>query len=278
MTRGPRRSTAPISMFHTAIVRPPGSHFARGLTRGYLGTPDLDRARAQHRDYVRALERCGLEVVVLEPVDIYPDSTFIEDTAVLLPQCAVLARPGAPSRRGEVELVREALASRVARVRTIEPPGTLDGGDVCEIGSHFLIGISERTNDEGAAQLEEHLAEEGFTSGRIALNGDPELLHLKSGLSWLGGRRLMATETLAAHPALAGFEIVRVESDEQMGANGVRLNDHMLIPAGFPRLEARLGGLGLPLIALEMSEFQKMEGGISCLSLRLGDARSQRGM
>jgi len=272
----------------TAIVRPPGATFAQGLTRGALGPPDLERARAQHRDYVRALERCGLEIVTLEPDDVHPDSTFVEDAAVLLPRGAVLTRPGAPSRRGEVEAIGRALGPLVPRLRTIEPPGTLEGGDVCEVGNHFLIGISDRTNEEGARQLEAWLAEDGCTSQRITLDGDPELLHLKSGLSWLGlrsrlsslgGHRLMATGPLAKHPALAAFEIVPVEPEERLGANGIRIGDHVLIPAGCPRLEARLQALALDVIPLEMSEFQKMEGGISCLSLRLREVGGpQRGM
>lgn len=256
-------------MFRTAIVRPPSSSFARGLTRGHLGLPDLDRARVQHRDYIRTLERRGVEVVVLEPDATHPDSTFVEDTAVLLPGGAVLARPGAPSRRGEVEAIRPALASRVGSLRTIEPPGTLDGGDICEIGSHFLIGISERTNADGARQLESHLAEDGCTSERILLDGHPDLLHLKSGLAWLGGRRVMAVAALSGHPALRDFEVIEVDSEESAGANGVLLGDHVLIPEGCRRLEARLHALGLSPIPLDISEFQKMEGGVSCLSLRV---------
>jgi dimethylargininase len=228
---------------------------------------------------VSALERAGVRIIALDPDNDYPDSTFVEDTAVLLPGGAVLTRPGAPSRRGEVQAIRRALAPNVASLRPIESPGTLDGGDVCQVDAHFLIGLSERTNDEGARQLELHLAADGCTSERIVLADHPDLLHLKSGLAWLGDRRLMATRALVGHPALRRFEVIEVDDQESAGANGVRLGDAMLIPAGCPRLEARLRGLGLLVIALEMSEFQKMDGGVSCLSLRLGGPRPpQRGM
>jgi dimethylargininase len=272
-------------VFHTAIVRPPSASFARGLTRGHLGPPDLERALAQHRDYVRALEHGGVRVIALEPDDDHPDSTFVEDAAVLLPGSAVLTHPGAPSRRGEVAGIRRALEPLVPRLRTVETPGTLDGGDICQVGSHYLIGLSERTNDEGARQLETHLADEGCTSERIVLGQHPELLHLKSGLAWLGGRksglaslgdrRMMATRELIGHPALRHFEVVEVDEEERAGANGIRLGEAMLIPSGCPLLEARLRSLGLAVIALEMSEFQKMDGGISCLSLRLGEGGSE---
>jgi dimethylargininase len=257
----------------TAIVRPPASTFAQGLTRGSLGAPDLDRALAQHLAYVRALERLGFRVIALEPDADHPDSTFVEDTAVLLPDGVVYARPGAPSRRGEVERMRRALSASLAERGAITAPGTLDGGDVCEAGEEFLIGISERTNEDGAAGLESCLAAAGLGARRVALPAGGDLLHLKSGLSWLGGRRFLAVEALIGHPALAGLDLVLVDAEEALGANAVRVDDSVLMPAGCPRLERRLAGFGLAPVPLELSEFQKMDGGVSCLSLRVGALR-----
>jgi dimethylargininase len=266
-------------VLRTAIVRPPCSTFANGLTSGQFGAPNADRARAQHQAYVAALESCGLRVIALAEDPAHPDSTFVEDTAVVIPGGVVLARPGAPSRRGEVEPMRQALAPLVSRLETIQAPGMLDGGDVCAIGPHYLIGLSERTNDEGAHQLEAFLAAEGCSFERIALARGVGLLHLKSGLSWLGDRRVMAVGALLDHPALEGFERIRVDPEESLGANGVVIGDQVLIPSDCPRLERRLGVIGLSAIALEMSEFQKMDGGVSCLSLRWleGLGSAQRG-
>src|SRR5438067_12108170 len=141
------------SMFHRAIVRPPGSTFPDGLTTMELGRPDLARAREQHRAYGSALEECGLTLIPLPEDDRYPDSTFVEDTAILVGRRAILTRPGTPSRAGEVEAIRETLSAFRERLESIVAPGTLDGGDVCEAGDRALIGLSRRTNEEGTCQL-----------------------------------------------------------------------------------------------------------------------------
>ena len=260
-------------MFQAAIVRPPSATFSRGLTTSTLAPPDLDLALAQHEAYRRALERCGLRVILLEPDPEHPDSTFVEDAAVISPGGAILTRPGAPSRRGEVDSIRRALEPLVPRLRAIVPPGTLDGGDVCQAEAHFFIGISQRTNLAGARQLAALLAEDGCTSTLVDIRAHTDLLHLKSGLASLDARRLVAADPLAAHPAFHGFEVVRVEPEEAAGANCVLIHDQVLVAAGCEKLEIRLGALGYSVLALEMSEFQKMDGGLSCLSLRLLSAQ-----
>lgn len=217
-----------------------------------------------------------MRVIELPPNDAHPDSTFVEDTAVLAPGMAVVTRPGASSRRGEVVAARRALEGLVPEVRVIEPPGTLDGGDVCRIGAHVLIGISTRTNEEGARQLVKHLSEAGCTSALVQLPNARGLLHLKSGLAWLGERRVAVVDALADHPALGAFERIRVDAEETEGANCVCVGDRLLIPAGCPRWAERLGSLGDELVVLDVSEFQKMDGGLSCLSLRLEDRAGRR--
>ncbi len=255
-------------MFRHAIVRPPGPNFAEGLTTVEMGAPDLERALAQHAAYCAALERCGLTLTHLPPDPRFPDSTFVEDTAILTPRGATLTRPGASSRAGEVGAIRGALSAFFPEVNEIVYPGTLDGGDVCEADDHFLIGISERTNEEGARQLAAILERNGYTAALLDIRGIAGILHLKSGVASVGDGRLVAIGALARHPALGGYEVVSVEESESYAANCVRVNGRILFAAGHPRLEASLTRLGYDLLPLEMSEFQKMDGGLSCLSLR----------
>jgi len=262
------RDASPATPFRHAIVRPPGPNFADGLTTVDLGRPDYDRALSQHAAYCAALEKCGLELKRLPPDLRHPDSTFVEDTAILTARGAILTRPGALSRSGEVEAIRGPLAESYEDFGEIVAPGTLDGGDVCEAGDHYFIGISERTNEEGAGQLAILLAAAGIPSANVDIRGIPGILHLKSGIAYAGEGRLVAIEALAGHPAFRSFQVVPVSPGEEYAANLIRVNDHVLFAAGHPRLAKTLTALGYELIPLEMSEFQKMDGGLSCLSLR----------
>ncbi|MEK7278218.1 MAG: arginine deiminase family protein [Chloroflexota bacterium] len=255
-------------MFRNAIVRPPGVNFADGLTTVDLGAPAYERALVQHEQYCAALEQCGLTLTRLETDLRYPDSTFVEDTAIQTERCAILTRPGAPSRAGEVAAMRETLAQFYPSLQSIQAPGTLDGGDICEAGNHFFIGISERTNAEGARQLAELLARASCTSACVDIRGMKSILHLKSGIAYLGENRLVVIDDLAGREAFRGYELIRVEAGEEYAANCVRVNESVLVAAGFPAFEATVRGLGYPVIALDMSEYQKMDGGLSCLSLR----------
>jgi dimethylargininase len=283
-------------MFTKALVRPPAPNFAEGLTTSGLGAPDYQRALAQHKAYCAALERCGLTLTRLEADSDYPDSTFVEDTAVIAERCAVLINPRAPSRAGEVASIRRVLADLFPAISEIQSPGTLDGGDVCEAGNHFFIGVSSRTNEAGAQQLAELLAQHGYTTTLVdirtpdAMKSEPgadrgpqagsplgvvdatgsglDILHLKSGLAYLGDNRLVVIDALANRAEFSGCDLIRMNSDEEYAANCVRVNDQVLVAAGYPRFEGRLRELGYQTIALEMTEFQKMDGGLSCLSLR----------
>jgi dimethylargininase len=271
-------------MFTKAIVRPPAPNFAEGLTTADLGAPNYPRALKQHEDYCAALEQCGLTLIRLAADPRYPDSTFVEDTAVLTDKCAVLTRPGAPSRSGEVESIRKVLADFFPSPGEIQSPGTLDGGDACEAGDHFFIGISERTNEAGAQQLAELLASFGYTSSFVDIRGlsgmesvpgalatgliSRGILHLKSGLSYLGENRLVVIDALAERHEFVNYDLVRVNDDEMYAANCIRVNDHVLLAAGYPVFEGKLRESGYKTIALDMTEFQKMDGGLSCLSQR----------
>jgi len=222
----------------------------------------------QHATYCTALEKCGLSLTRLEPDPRYPDSTFVEDTAVLTARSAILTHPGAVSRRGEVSSVEAALAQIYPSLKTIKPPGTLDGGDVCQVENHFFIGLSERTNETGAKQLAEFLQENGYTASLVDIRDLDNTLHLKSGMAYLGQDRLVVTEELATQDAFQGYEIITVDQEESYAANCLRINDFVLIPARHPRTEAKISKLGYTTLTLEMSEFKKMDGGLSCLSLR----------
>lgn len=254
--------------FTRAVVRIPAENFADGLTTAGLGAPDVALALQQHTAYCRALEQCGLDLTVLPADPRHPDSTFVEDAAVLTPRCAVLTRPGAASRAGEVEDMLPVLRRFYQKIQTITAPGTLDGGDICEAGTHFFIGLSERTNEAGAQQLAAFLAEEGFTSSTVQVRGIPGILHLKSGIAYLGDNLLVLIDAFAGLPQFAGYNILRVDPAENYAANCVRVNDRVLLPAGHPRLQQALQNLGCRVLPLDMSEFQKMDGGLSCLSLR----------
>lgn len=261
-------------LFDRALVRPPAANFAAGLTTAGLGAPDVGRALAQHAEYCRALERCGLAVTRLEPDPRHPDSTFVEDTALVVGSRALLTRPGAPSRAGEVDAIAPALTRAMggAPLARVVAPGTLDAGDLCETDGLLLAGRSARTNDDGIRQLAAWLTPAGLPVAVIDIREVPGLLHLKSGLSWLGEGRLAVIDALADQPALAGFRRVRVEPDEAYAANCVRVNGRVLIAAGHPRFAAALAALGYAVELVEMSEFRKMDGGLSCLSLRLPPA------
>jgi len=258
--------------FTRAIVRRPGANFAEGLTSFNGAAPDYAKAIEQHEDYCKALECCGLKLVRLEPDLAHPDSTFVEDVAVLTREAAILTRPGAKSREREVDGIRKPLGEYFARIREIQPPGTLDGGDICEAGRHFFIGVSRRTNEEGAGQLAGFLAEEGYTSSLVDIRAMKSILHLKSGVACIEDRTLVVMEEMAEREEFRGYEKIRITPEETYAANCVRVNQFVLMPKGFPRTAEALTARGVSLIALDVSEFRKMDGGLSCLSLRFSPA------
>jgi len=254
--------------FTRALCRLPGANFADGLTQFEGGRPDFARTLEQHARYVDALRECGLAVEVLPADPAYPDGTFVEDTAVLAPGWAVLTIPGAPTRAGEVCSIEAALRRDFPDPGHITAPGTVDGGDICEAGTHYFLGVSHRTNAEGARQLAALLAAQGITSSVIDIRASRTLLHLKTGLSWLGEDLLAVMSDVPEVPELSRYRRIVLEPGEEYAANCVRVNDRVLVARGFPRFVARLREEGLDPLELDMSEFRKMDGGLSCLSLR----------
>jgi dimethylargininase len=258
-------NTSRAHSFTQAIVRLPAPNFADGLTTVSLGVPDFALALEQHARYCEALEECGLSLTVLDPDPDHPDATFVEDTAVLTPQRAVITRPGASSREGEAAAMRTVLRRFYLSLAEISAPGTLDGGDVCETGECFFIGVSQRTNHEGARQLAAAL---DAPSAVIDIRRMKSILHLKSGIASIGENTLVVIDELAGNESFRGYELIRVAAHESYAANCVRVNDRLLVPDGYPLLTRELTARGFQPLVLEMSEFQKMDGGLSCLSLR----------
>lgn len=257
-----------MPMFTRAIVRTPGKNYAQGLTSSNLGPPSYQLALAQHKAYCCALEAQGLQLTALPPNLRYPDGTFVEDVAVIFDGYAVLTRPGAPSRQGEIDLITPVIQNTFGQVERIEAPGTLEGGDICQAGDLTFIGISARTNPDGARKLASILAKHGRKSSLVDIREIPGLLHLKSALAYLGDRRIAVTHQLAGLQGFAEYEQVLVEGEEGYAANCINVNNAVILPAGFPQFQDKLEHLGYKTISLQVSEFQKMDGGLSCLSLR----------
>jgi len=250
-------------VFTRALCRLPGPDLADGLTTAKPGTADPALAAGQHAAYVAALEDLGLAVEVLPALAGHPDACFVEDTAVIVPGVAVVTRPGAPSRRGETETVAAALA--VEPITRLTAPATLDGGDVLVAEHTCWIGLSARTNADGALQFAAALKPLGYDCITVEVGAG---LHLKSGVNHLGGRRLLVTAELARHPVFTGWDLFTVPQEEAYAANTLFVNGTLLTPAGFPRTRELLDRCGLPVRELDTSEFAKVDGGLTCLSLR----------
>jgi dimethylargininase len=248
-------------MYTKAIVRRPGRNFAEGITTSNLGKPDFKKALEQHSAYCDALTRCGLELIVLEADERYPDGGFVEDTAIVTGEVAVITKPGAASRMGEEAEISETL-SEFRKIETIKLPGTLDGGDVLRVENHFFIGISGRTNRDGAMQLSAILSKYGYTTSEIEAGSG---LHLKSGIAYLGKGNFISAEGFSKIAGSSG--IIISDQVESYSANCLPVNDYLLIPKGFPKSKKKIVELGYIIIELDMSEFRKMDGGLTCLSL-----------
>ena len=248
-----------------AIARRPAPNTGDGATSADLGAPDMERMRAQHRDYVQILESLGLQVEVLAEDERFPDSCFVEDTAVVSASVAVIARPGLASRLGE-EATMEPLLAAHRSIERIVAPGTVDGGDILVLDQQVLIGLSARTNEEGARQLAEIFEAEGMRCIQVPAGS---ALHFKSSVNSLGGERLLVTREFAQCAQLADFQRVVVPAGESYAGNSLWINDRVIVPIGFPATRKLIDGLGIETIETDVSEFRKMDGGLTCLSIRL---------
>jgi dimethylargininase len=252
-------------MFCHAITRKPCENYARGLTTTVSSGPaDYGLMLKQHAAYLEALSAAGLEVIVLDPQPDYPDAHFVEDTAVVTSDVAVITIPGADARQGEEESIIPALAE-FRKIERIQAPGTVDGGDVLQVGNHFFIGISERTNPEGAGQLGRILQTYDYTWTTVEVGAG---LHFKSSVNYVGKNTLLVTPDFTAKEQLKGYDQIVLDSAESYAANTLLVNEHLLIPAGYPVTGKQLETLGFNIIELEVSEIRRMDGGLTCMSLR----------
>jgi dimethylargininase len=249
--------------FNSAIVRAPGSSVVNGL-RAESG-PALV---AERQTYIAALAAAGVDVTVLEALEPYPDSIFVEDPALVFSEPAILLRPGAPSRMTEAQELSATLETRFPRVLRLSD-GFADGGDILVAPGRVLIGLSVRTDRRGAAALGELLASIGLQSEIVPVPRGT--LHLKSDCSLVDEETVLATEQLAASGVLSGLRILVVPQDERSAANALRINDVVFVRAGCPRTLELLTSRGLNVKPLPVFEISKIDAGLSCMSLRWFD-------
>jgi dimethylargininase len=247
-----------------AITREISPRFAECEITHIERTPiDLNLARAQHRAYVHALAELGCEVVELLAEPDLPDSVFVEDTAVILPEVAVITRPGADSRKPETESIARVLAPLLNLVH-VQAPAAVDGGDVLVLGKKIYVGLSTRSNQEAIDQLNERLGGYGYSVSGLALN---DCLHLKSAVTRVDDQTLLINKSWVEASHFDGFELVEVDPSEPYAANCLPIGDSILFPAAFPKTCARLEEKGYRVVAVDVSELAKAEGAVTCCSL-----------
>ncbi len=254
-----------ISFSH-AVTRLPGVEIVNGLRAVDIGNPDLAAFRAHHADYVDALKSTGAAVTELDALAGYPDAVFVEDTALCLPDGAIAMRPGAETRQGEVPSMVEVLRGFYEEVLTIEAPARIEGGDILVTEREILVGLSDRTDRAGVAALQRLSERWGYTVRVVET--PPGVLHFKTDCSLLDEETVLSTGRLAASGCFKGYRIVETADGEEASANAIRFNDLVIMPAGFPRTAARLADSGYSVREVGNSEAAKLDGGMSCLSLR----------
>ena len=250
----------------TVLVGKPSPAFVRALSsHPQKNQIDYQLACDQHLRYIDALQQAGAHVVTLEPLDDFPDSPFVEDTTIILDHEALICPMKEESRRGEIASVAEIINKRRTVIKYLEPPATLDGGDVLITGPAVFVGQSTRTNRRAVAAL-------------AAVCGKPCLpvavkrgLHLKSAVSYLGGNLLVIDPSSVDTSPFKNFDWIEVDEKERYAANCLRLEEFVLMPAGYPKVADHIRRRGFKTLELEMSEFEKADGAITCLSLIIPD-------
>ena len=255
-------------MFQNVIVRRPCRAMVEGITSNpQLGKPDYEKALHQHDTYIEALKQCDVNVTVLPADERYPDSCFVEDPAVITRKCAIITNPGAESRNGEKDEIIGAIREFFPedKIEYIVAPGTLEGGDVMMVGDHFYVGRSARTNEEGIRQFIAILNKHGLTGSEVPLT---EVLHLKTGVNYLENGNMLVSGEFVEKEDFARYNRIEIPEEEAYAANCIWVNGTVIVPMGFPAVEAAVRNAGYPVILVDTSEYRKLDGGLSCLSLR----------
>jgi len=257
-----------MKKFNHVIVRRPCRAMIDGITSApELGKPDYEKALRQHDDYISALSRCGVDITILPPDERYPDSCFVEDPALVTRECAIITNPGAASRNGEKYEIIDAIRKFFPedRIEHITDPGTLEGGDVMMVGDHFYVGRSARTNAEGIRQLTEILAKYGMTCSEVPLE---KVLHLKTGVNYLENNKMLVAGEFVTKPDFEKYEKFEIPESEAYAANCIWVNDTVIVPEGYPHVLEAVKSMGYTVLTVDTSEYRKLDGGLSCLSLR----------
>ena len=257
-----------MTKFNNVIVRRPCRAICEGITSApELGKPIYEKALQQHDTYIEALKQCGVEVTVLEADERYPDSCFVEDPALITRKCAIITNPGAASRNGEKNEIIGAVKKFFPedKIEYIKDPGTLEGGDVMMVGDTFYVGLSARTNAEGIRQLTEILNKYGLECIQVPLE---KVLHLKTGVNYIENNNMLVSGEFIEKPEFEKYNKIVIPEDEAYAANCIWVNDTVLVPAGYEKTKAAIEKAGYKVIVVDTSEYRKIDGGLSCLSLR----------
>ena len=255
-------------MFQNVIVRRPCRAMVEGITSNpQLGKPDYEKALHQHDTYIEALKQCDVNVTVLPADERYPDSCFVEDPAVITRKCAIITNPGAESRNGEKDEIIGAIREFFPedKIEYIVAPGTLEGGDVMMVGDHFYVGRSARTNAEGIRQFIAILEKHGLSGSEVTLN---EVLHLKTGVNYLENNTFLVSGEFIEKEEFKNAKQILIPEDEAYAANCIWVNNKVIVPTGYPKVAEAVKNAGYEVILTDTSEYRKLDGGLSCLSLR----------
>ncbi len=256
-------------LFDSVLVRPPTYDLIRCVsTHPLRNTVDPSLALRQHGEYVKALRGEGIDVHVLPQLNGFPDAVFIQDTAVIssVQRKALISRFGVPSRRGEERSVEEFVSKAGFEISRVEPPATLEGGDVLvtDVGVIY-VGVSTRTNPQGVEVLRHF-----FREHKVVAVSTEKVFHLLSAVNYIGSKTIAVVPELVDASYFEGFKLVRIPLDEAYAANMLYLgNGKVLLPAGHPKTVEKLRSEGLTPLEVEISEFRKCDGGVTCLSLPL---------
>lgn len=253
-------------MYTHMIVRTPSKSMIKGLRRDFTGEPDYELALKQHQAYIDALESLGMVVDVLPPLEEYPDACFVEDVAVVTEKMAIVTNPGAESRNGEKEHIVEALKKYYPedKIHYITE-GFVEGGDIVRVDDHFYLGDTERSNEAGRKQFIEIVKQYGFTG---SVEPTTSGLHIGCDMMYIKNNNLVITGDLLNNPVFDKYNKVIASEEEAYAANVAWINGTVLMAQGYPKLEKQIKDLGYDVIAIDNSEFKKIDGSITCLSLR----------